>query len=805
MNETIGGVGQAKNIGIFSDGTGNSSAKLFKTNVWRLYQSADTTPPTAQGDARQIVTYDDGVGTSSFKPLALLGGAFGVGLKRNTLELYQFICRNYESGDRIYAFGFSRGAFTIRVLVGLLTTVGIIDARSMDHATLAALSKDAYRNFRRCFRLSGNREPVGAPQKRKRDRTDIFVTPLRDFRDRRIARARTKAGLPLLSEEHILEIPDIAFVGVWDTVAAYGSPVSEITKGIDRWVWPLSMPDYKLSDKVACARHAVALDDERDTFHPLLWDEVHEREAIASGRISTQRLRQVWFAGMHSDVGGGYADESLAYVSLDWMAQEASKAGFRLRSGALEEFRAIADPLGPMHNSRAGLAAYYRYQPRKISARLERPDPTTRILQDPDFKGRGLLTEIRIHDSVVERIENGDGYAPIVLPWKYQIEDGRSREQHPLRRAAAQEKVWDLVWRRRVHYFLTLGLTLGLVVLGLLPEASSTCIGPQCFISPWLSVVGERLPDFASSWFDKYAARPGVFLVLALSILWLLRKTGRIEMEMRDFMRRLFRLSIPARSGSPPDAAGQLRRASRGAGRIRNLRRNQGYQRSMQFLKWRAAPGVAAIALYAASIVLAVTLLSSVVNITHRTHIAFSERTEAFCGRGSTSRDSSDLFATSDMCWRVPGSVKDGVRYRLRLQVEEPWSDGMLAASPAGFDTERFQWWLRWPATLLRRSTSDPWFRPLIHVEGYTVGSGALQSVPMKLVDYERQIYVGEFTAPATGRLILSVNDAVFLWGGRPDYFYKHGAGRNQGTARVTVEACHETLEQPCDFVDVER
>jgi hypothetical protein len=85
------------------------------------------------------------------------------------------------------------------------------------------------------------------------------------------------------------------------------------------------------------------------------------------------------------------------------------------------------------------------------------------------------------------------------------------------------------------------------------------------------------------------------------------------------------------------------------------------------------------------------------------------------------------------------------------------------------------------------------------------VGSGALQSVPMKLVDYERQIYAGEFTAPATGRLILSVNDAVFLWGGRPDYFYKHGAGRNQGTARVTVEACHKTLKQPCDFVDVER
>jgi hypothetical protein len=272
---------------------------------------------------------------------------------------------------------------------------------------------------------------------------------------------------------------------------------------------------------------------------------------------------------------------------------------------------------------------------------------------------------------------------------------------------------------------------------------------------------------------------------------------------MRDFMRTLFRLPIPPRPGPPPDAEAQLRLASRGAGRIRNLRSNPRYQVSMQFLKWRAAPGVAAIALYVASIVLAVTLLSSVVNITHRTHIAFSERTEAFCGRNSTSGASSEIFATSDMCWRAPGKVENGRRYRLQLQVKELWRDGTLAVSPAGFDAKRFRWWLRWPAMLLRRSTSDPWFRPLIHVEGHTMGPGALQSVPMKLVDYERQIYVGEFTSPATGRLVLSVNDVVFLWGGRPDYFYKHGAGRNQGTARVSVQACHETLKPPCDFVDI--
>src|SRR5690606_25680350 len=91
-----------KNIVLFSDGTGNSSAKLFKTNVWRLYQAVDVAGPGATGPI-QLVKYDDGVGTSTFKPLALLGGAFGVGLKRNVLELYQFVCRTYSPNDRIYA------------------------------------------------------------------------------------------------------------------------------------------------------------------------------------------------------------------------------------------------------------------------------------------------------------------------------------------------------------------------------------------------------------------------------------------------------------------------------------------------------------------------------------------------------------------------------------------------------------------------------------------------------------------------------------------------------------------------------
>ena len=113
-----------KKIALFSDGTGNSSAKAQKTNVWRLFQAIDQTRDD------QVAKYDDGVGASSNKYLAALGGAFGWGLKRNVIDLYKFVCRNYVAGDQIYGFGFSRGAFTIRVLTGLIAREGLVVFRS---------------------------------------------------------------------------------------------------------------------------------------------------------------------------------------------------------------------------------------------------------------------------------------------------------------------------------------------------------------------------------------------------------------------------------------------------------------------------------------------------------------------------------------------------------------------------------------------------------------------------------------------------------------------------------------------------
>ena len=137
---------ERRNLIVLSDGTGNSASKAFKTNVWRLYQAISL------GDGTQVAVFGDGVGTSAVKVLRVIGLALGIGVKRNVLNLYKFLCRNYhhakdDDKDRIWAFGFSRGAFTIRVLVGLIHHEGLVTFRS--EAELNRNAVAAYRAYRK--------------------------------------------------------------------------------------------------------------------------------------------------------------------------------------------------------------------------------------------------------------------------------------------------------------------------------------------------------------------------------------------------------------------------------------------------------------------------------------------------------------------------------------------------------------------------------------------------------------------------------------------------------------------------------
>src|ERR1700687_4977464 len=265
----------AKKIILLSDGTGNSAGKVWRTNVWRLFQSLDLKGAT------QIAVYDDGVGTSSFKPLAILGGGFGWGLKRNVLNLYKFLCRNYQPGDEIYAFGFSRGAFTIRVVVGLVLNQGLV--HFANEAELDKKARAAFRAYRH------DKYPVWNLQ--------YPFRLIQFWMDKRFYKS---CETPINS---------IEFVGVWDTVAAYGLPIDAMTRGVSEWLWPLELPNKTFNKNIRKARHALAIDDERASFHPVLWDEepANTQPSVVRRPTSKEQLLQVLSAGVHSNVGGGYA------------------------------------------------------------------------------------------------------------------------------------------------------------------------------------------------------------------------------------------------------------------------------------------------------------------------------------------------------------------------------------------------------------------------------------------------------------------------------------------------------------------
>ena len=196
-----------------------------------------------------------------------------------------------------------------------------------------------------------------------------------------------------------------------------------MTRGVSRWLWPLELPNRVLSDRVVCARHALALDDERTTFHPVLWTEKDEKPAVPDkdGRrwIKDERLSQVWFVGMHANVGGGYPDDALAHIPLVWIAKEAERCGlaFKQDPDAFKPMRAGCDKDGRIYNSRSGLGGYYRYGPRKIVDLC--------LAKSSDPREDVYIEVPKIYESAFKRIASDrNAYAPIGFPGKYAVVTG---------------------------------------------------------------------------------------------------------------------------------------------------------------------------------------------------------------------------------------------------------------------------------------------------------------------------------------------------------------------------------------------
>lgn len=315
-----------KNIIVCYDGTGNEYGEN-NTNVVGTFERI-------LRDENQIAFYDPGVGTFSAlgrtagkKTGTLFGKAFGYGLQQNIEDGYEYLMNRYQEGDKLFLFGFSRGAYTARKLAGMIHHFGLLQKGSKN--LIPYVSKNyLYRN----------------------------LETAKNF----------KKAFCHECKPH--------FMGVWDTVASLGY--------FNGW----KFHDSKLNRDVKNAFQAVSIDEKRKKFPISLWD-----ETIA---IDGQHIEQVWFAGVHSDVGGWYPERQLSDIALAWMMDKAEEHGLSLKDNWYKEL--TQDASGMLHNSRKGWWKLWRPAPRKIPERAY------------------------IHQSVLDRMERVNDYQPM-LPQNYNV------------------------------------------------------------------------------------------------------------------------------------------------------------------------------------------------------------------------------------------------------------------------------------------------------------------------------------------------------------------------------------------------
>jgi uncharacterized protein (DUF2235 family) len=753
-----------KRIILLSDGTGNSSAKLFKTNVWRLYQSLDLSPTTT--DTPQIACYNDGVGTSSFKPLAVLGGVFGYGLKRNILHLYDFLCEHWQEGDEIYLFGFSRGSYTVRMLAGLIAKEGLLP--NVSGAELSYATRDIYRRYR----LPSTR--VSKSQVVPTISDPWIVRPFRAARKTMIRMWRTLMHQAKYPPKELIPVDHIRFVGVWDTVAAYGSPLAELTLGIDKYIFPLSMPDRKLSPKIQVARHALALDDERDTFHPLLWDECDSERP--------ERIKQVWFAGMHSDVGGGYPDDGLSYPPLEWMMDEAAAAGLVFLPGAKERFAPPPNRSAPLHDSRKGLAGYYRYQPRRLDVYLKppppaKPPPEAIVMVDPRPRATAHLREVHLHESVLQRMrEPASRYAPIVLPADVVFVGNKGAPvANPASaaanaaRVAGQQAVWDDVWQKRVTYGATVAVSLTLATMPIWASsaAAGSCVAFYCSIAPLIHLVSNLVPVAFQFWTDAFATHAGSFLVLVGLLVGLLLRSAALQQRIRDRM-------LPLLDGFKGKS---VTVKPRPASTVQRLRTAAGYLATVAYLKWRVLPFLWGIGGLFALLLIAILTFGLP---TLRWRIDAAEANGHLC-RYAKPDPLSGPFRTNNPCWNSGKPVEAGAKYEVALAVTDDWFDDTIPAGPLGYPDADQPWLVGYGARPFLRAIGGIWFQPFVTI----ISPGGAKSVQPLEFTSDGSRFIARLSPARSGTAFIWVNDAVFPFWPREKWTGRYG--NNRGSAAITI------------------
>ncbi|MHB8268717.1 DUF2235 domain-containing protein [Bradyrhizobium sp.] len=712
-----------KKIVVFADGTGNAfSARA--TNVWRLYEALDQTQPD------QIAHYIPGVGTSGFKPFALLDGATGFGVPSNVRKLYRFISWNWEPGDEIYMFGFSRGAFTIRTLIGLIQHEGLIPVQIGDENVpreeRARDAMGAWRSYRSETISWKTSLPTIWLARLVRDLLIAIWYFLMRYRSYAKVKAATKA-------QGRDDIP-IKFIGLFDTVEAYGVPLEEFRRAIDVAIWPISFRNGILCENVETARHALSLDDERVTFHPLRFDMKNSK--------TPERIKEVWFAGVHTDVGGGYPEDDLALVPLTWMTNELGDS-LRFIEGAKESFIRNASPYAAAHDSRNGLAVFYRYGPRTVG----------------DNGGPPV-----IHHSVAEKIAFGiDRYAPVTLPdtanvlmpdgAMEQIKGYTSKwpnidEVPPQMKLAVRAVQYlnkpdpaivsltlDAIWRRRVAYFLLLFTAFLLVVLpwGVRPVVNyvrdtlfpnpgehgslwntlaTIDQGISAFLGSIVLYISNALPGYVRPWIDAVVDRPTASVIVIAAAIYLYAKSSVLRDRIADLARQAW---VPNEKMSATEDQKKKYSEPIPDTLVKKIRESKFIAFiECAFVRY-ALPTAAILVIYAA---IAVAISNSAVTVMEGRGAICNEDDYKSAGPEkklepgeSFSRDS---FAIDKPCWPSGIQLEQGRHYALSIEMTDPsFFDQAIMTDIAGFKDISWRHLLTWP---IRRWWSADWFQPIAKV-----------------------------------------------------------------------------------------
>jgi hypothetical protein len=483
---------------------------------------------------------------------------------------------------------------------------------------------------------------------------------------------------------------------------------------------------------------------------------------------------------MHSNVGGGYPDDSLAHIPQYWIMNEARQCGLRFKSApdadpdSMINTKAARDKDGRLYDSRSGLGSYYRYGPRKLAE-----------LCDEKFSnkpGDEVLIRIpKIHESVFKRIQNNaHPCAPLGIPAKYEVVTDTGQilpaAGNPYEATTAsqarekvQESVWNTVWLRRIVYFLTVLASGTLLIFPLLKSlpASDEFSSPVRWLSDLIRLAGSFLPSIADPWLNGYARSPITFAVLVATLAAFTFAGVRLSARIKSDMGAIWQNSVVRGlvvTGAPDNW-------------IYRLRTSAPYVAAKNYWKFQVGPGLSALFFVYAGLML----------VNHLAYIVLDDAGFVCNETGGASRMAKSetrklSFDTSSVCSATGVLLENGGRYAIAIKAREPhWYDRTIETSPAGFyslDAPTFWQKIAMVIALpMRRELIRPWFRMVAR----TGGVGGEES----FLDPDPKDHSIDEVMRATrdGELFLFVNDAVLGVPGLEGVFYSN----NIGSADVTI------------------